>query len=63
MGCSLVSFLTGSDFIVSVLVVIVEDCFRHHSLRSRHLFHGVSLRHCEDSLASLVVRYRFLLLH
>ena len=33
MGCSLVSFLTGSDFIVSVLVVIVEGCFRHRSLR------------------------------
>ena len=39
MGCSLVSFLAGSDFIASVLVVIVKGCFRHHKIqRSSSLF-------------------------
>ena len=33
MGCSLVSFLAGSDFIASVLVVIVKGCFRHHKIQ------------------------------
>ena len=40
-----------------------EGCFRHHSLHLRRSFYGRSFRHCDDSLASLVVRYRFCLYH